>query len=171
MNVRGLKTTQKALATTVATAMLSFALISPLTQAQETTAEVRGAVFNASGAPLEGATVVVTSRATGISKTVEASANGSYSVRGLPAGVVYDVEVMSTGLQNSSTKNVSLAVGQSAVLNYSLSTIEEVVVTAEQVMFAETAIGPNAIFDLTALQDSPAVNRNINDIIQQDPRL
>ena len=171
MNVRGLKTTQKALATTVATAMLSFALISPLTQAQETTAEVRGAVFNTSGAPLEGATVVVTSRATGISKTVEASANGSYSVRGLPAGVVYDVEVMSTGLQKSSTKNVSLAVGQSAVLNYSLSTIEEVVVTAEQVMFAETAIGPNAIFDVTALQDSPAVNRNINDIIQQDPRL
>ena len=171
MNVRGLKTTQKALATTVATAMLSFALISPLTQAQETTAEVRGAVFNTSGAPLEGATVVVTSRATGISKTVEASANGSYSVRGLPAGVVYDVEVMSMGLQNSSTKNVSLAVGQSAVLNYSLSTIEEVVVTAEQVMFAETAIGPNAIFDVTALQDSPAVNRNINDIIQQDPRL
>ena len=171
MNIRGLKTTQKALATTVATAMLSFALISPLTQAQETTAEVRGAVFNTSGAPLEGATVVVTSRATGISKTVEASANGSYSVRGLPAGVVYDVEVMSMGLQNSSTKNVSLAVGQSAVLNYSLSTIEEVVVTAEQVMFAETAIGPNAIFDVTALQDSPAVNRNINDIIQQDPRL
>jgi outer membrane receptor for ferrienterochelin and colicin len=171
MDVRGFKTTQKALATTVATAMLSFALISPLTQAQETTAEVRGAVFNTSGAPLEGATVVVTSRATGIAKTVEASANGSYSVRGLPAGVIYDVEVMSTGLQNSSTKNVSLAVGQSAVLNYSLSTIEEVVVTAEQVMFAETAIGPSAIFDVTALQDSPAVNRNINDIIQQDPRL
>jgi outer membrane receptor for ferrienterochelin and colicin len=171
MNVRGFKTTQKSLATTVATAMLSLALISPLAQTQETTAEVRGAVFNTSGAPLEGATVVVTSRATGISKTVEASANGSYSVRGLPAGVVYDVEVMSTGLQKSSTKNVSLAVGQSAVLNYSLSTIEEVVVTAEQVMFAETAIGPNAIFDVAALQDSPAVNRNINDIIQQDPRL
>ena len=171
MDVRGFKTTQKALGTTVAAAMLSFALISPLTQAQETTAEVRGAVFNTSGAPLEGATVVVTSRATGIAKTVEASANGSYSVRGLPAGVIYDVEVMSTGLQNSSTKNVSLAVGQSAVLNYSLSTIEEVVVTAEQVMFAETAIGPSAIFDVTALQDSPAVNRNINDIIQQDPRL
>jgi len=171
MNVRGFKTTQKSLATTVATAMLSFALTSPLAQAQETTAEVRGAVFNTSGAPLEGATVVVTSRATGISKTVEASANGSYSVRGLPAGVVYDVEVLSTGLQKSSTKNVSLAVGQSAVLNYSLSTIEEVVVTAEQVMFAETAIGPNAIFDVAALQDSPAVNRNINDIIQQDPRL
>ncbi|MEC7492719.1 MAG: TonB-dependent receptor, partial [Pseudomonadota bacterium] len=118
-----------------------------------------------------GATVVVTSRATGISKTVEAGANGSYSVRGLPAGVAYDVEVNATGLQKSMTKNVSLAVGQSAVLNYNLSSVEEVVVTAEQVVLAETAIGPNAIFDVAALQDSPTVNRNINDIIQQDPRL
>jgi outer membrane receptor for ferrienterochelin and colicin len=171
MVVRGLKTTQKSLAATVATAMLSFALVAPVTQAQETTAEVRGVVVNTSGAPLEGATVVVTSRATGISKTVEASASGSYSVRGLPAGVAYDVEVKATGLQKSMTKNVSLAVGQSAVLNYNLSSVEEVVVTAEQVVLAETAIGPNAIFDVAALQDSPTVNRNINDIIQQDPRL
>ncbi|MEC7959489.1 MAG: TonB-dependent receptor, partial [Pseudomonadota bacterium] len=165
------KTTQKSLAATVATAMLSFALATPVAQAQETTAEVRGVVVNTSGAPLEGATVVVTSRATGISKTVEAGANGSYSVRGLPAGVAYDVEVNATGLQKSMTKNVSLAVGQSAVLNYNLSSVEEVVVTAEQVVLAETAIGPNAIFDVAALQDSPTVNRNINDIIQQDPRL
>jgi outer membrane receptor for ferrienterochelin and colicin len=171
MVVRGFKTTQKSLAATVATAMLSFALVAPVTQAQETTAEVRGVVVNTSGAPLEGATVVVTSRATGISKTVEASASGSYSVRGLPAGVAYDVEVKATGLQKSMTKNVSLAVGQSAVLNYNLSSVEEVVVTAEQVVLAETAIGPNAIFDVAALQDSPTVNRNINDIIQQDPRL
>ena len=171
MVVRGLKTTQKSLAATVATAMLSFALVTPVAQAQETTAEVRGVVVNTSGAPLEGATVVVTSRATGISKTVEAGANGSYSVRGLPAGVAYDVEVKATGLQKSMTQNVSLAVGQSAVLNYNLSSVEEVVVTGTQVVLAETAIGPNAIFDVAALQDSPTVNRNINDIIQQDPRL
>ena len=147
---------------------LSF---SPVSQAQETTAEVRGIVADGAGTPIEGATVTVTSRSTGISKTVEASATGSYSVRGLPAGVIYDVEVVATGLQKSTTSNVSLAVGQSAVLNYNLSAVDEIVVTAEQIVLAETAIGPNAIFDVTALQDSPSVNRNINDIIQQDPRL
>lgn len=171
MVVRGLKTTQKSLAATVATAMLSFALVTPVAQAQETTAEVRGVVVNTSGAPLEGATVVVTSRATGISKTVEAGANGSYSVRGLPAGVAYDVEVKATGLQKSMTQNVSLAVGQSAVLNYNLSSVEEVVVTGSQVVLAETAIGPNAIFDLASLQESPAINRDIKDVIAQDPRM
>jgi outer membrane receptor for ferrienterochelin and colicin len=171
MVVRGLKTTQKSLAATVATAMLSFALVTPVAQAQEITAEVRGVVVNTSGAPLEGATVVVTSRATGISKTVEAGANGSYSVRGLPAGVAYDVEVKATGLQKSMTQNVTLAVGQSAVLNYNLSSVEEVVVTGSQVVLAETAIGPNAIFDLASLQESPAINRDIKDVIAQDPRM
>ena len=171
MVFRGLKTTQKSLAATVATAMLSFALVTPVAQAQEITAEVRGVVVNTSGAPLEGATVVVTSRATGISKTVEAGANGSYSVRGLPAGVAYDVEVKATGLQKSMTQNVTLAVGQSAVLNYKLSSVEEVVVTGSQVALAETAIGPNAIFDLASLQESPAINRDIKDVIAQDPRM
>ena len=171
MFVRGLKTTQKSLAATVATAMLSFALVTPVAQAQEITAEVRGVVVNTSGAPLEGATVVVTSRATGFSKTVEAGANGSYSVRGLPAGVAYDVEVKATGLQKSMTQNVTLAVGQSAVLNYNLSSVEEVVVTGSQVVLAETAIGPNAIFDLASLQESPAINRDIKDVIAQDPRM
>ena len=171
MVFRGLKTTQKSLAATVATAMLSFALVTPVAQAQEITAEVRGVVVNTSGAPLEGATVVVTSRATGISKTVEAGANGSYSVRGLPAGVAYDIEVKATGLQKSMTQNVTLAVGQSAVLNYNLSSVEEVVVTGSQVVLAETAIGPNAIFDLASLQESPAINRDIKDVIAQDPRM
>ena len=171
MVVRGLKTTQKSLAATVATAMLSFALVTPVAQAQEITAEVRGVVVNTSGAPLEGATVVVTSRATGFSKTVEAGANGSYSVRGLPAGVAYDVEVKAAGLQKSMTQNVTLAVGQSAVLNYNLSSVEEVVVTGSQVVLAETAIGPNAIFDLASLQESPAINRDIKDVIAQDPRM
>ena len=49
--------------------------------------------------------------------------------------------------------------------------MEEVIVTGAQVVMADTAVGPNAIFDIATLQDSPAINRNINDIIQQDPRL
>ena len=171
MFARGLKTSRKLLAAAIAVGATSALVATPTTLAQETTAEVRGVVIDTSGAPLEGATIVVTSKATGISKTVEANANGGYSVRGLPAGVVYDVEVMADGLQKSMTKGVSLAVGQSAVLNYNLSAIEEVIVTGAQVVMAETAVGPNAIFDIATLQDSPAINRNINDIIQQDPRL
>lgn len=171
MFARGIKTSRKLLASAIAVGATSALVATPTTFAQETTAEVRGVVIDTSGAPLEGATIVVTSKATGISKTVEANSNGGYSVRGLPAGVVYDVEVRADGLQKSMTKGVSLAVGQSAVLNYNLSAMEEVIVTGTQVVMADTAVGPNAIFDIATLQDSPAINRNINDIIQQDPRL
>src|SRR6056300_696777 len=139
--------------------------------AQETSAMVRGVVTDLAGSPVNGATVVVTSSSTGISKTVTTDTNGAYSVRGLPAGVAYDVTVDANGLQKASTEGMQLAVGQSAVMNYRLSDEEEVIVVAQRAAVAETAIGPTAIFDLQSLQDSPAINRNINDIIGQDPRI
>lgn len=139
--------------------------------AQETSAMVRGVVTDLAGSPVSGATVVVTSSNTGISKTATTDANGAYSVRGLPAGVAYDVTVDANGLQKARTEGMQLAVGQSAVMNYRLSDEEEVIVVAQRAAVAETAIGPTAIFDLQSLQDSPAINRNINDIIGQDPRI
>ena len=99
MFARGIKTSRKLLASAIAVGATSALVATPTTLAQETTAEVRGVVIDTSGAPLEGATIVA-SKATGVSKTVEANANGGYSVRGLPAGVVYDVEVRADGLKN-----------------------------------------------------------------------
>ena len=81
MFARGIKTSRKLLASAIAVGATSALVATPATLAQETTAEVRGVVIDTSGAPLEGATIVVTSKATGISKTVEANANGGYSVR------------------------------------------------------------------------------------------
>ena len=73
----------RAIATTVVGAMIS----APIVYAQETSAIVRGAVSTSSGEPLAGATVMVTSNTTGVTKTVTTDAGGFYSVRGLPAGV------------------------------------------------------------------------------------
>ena len=72
--------------------------------AQETSAMVRGVVTDLSGNAVDGATVVVTSSTTGISKTVTTDSNGAYSVRGLPAGVAYDVTVDANGLQKARSK-------------------------------------------------------------------
>ena len=78
--------------------------------AQETSAMVRGVVTDLAGSPVSGATVVVTSSNTGISKTVTTDTNGAYSVRGLPAGVAYDVTVDANGLQKARTEGMQLAV-------------------------------------------------------------
>ena len=157
--------TGRALMRAVAGATLvGLATTVPGGYAQETSATVRGAVSISTGEALAGATVIVTSKATGVSKTVTTDGGGYYSVRGLPAGVSYDIVVDANGWQKASTAGLSLAVGQSEVINYRLDAEEEVIVMGTRVA-VDTAVGPNAVFDLAALQDSPSDNRNINDMI------
>ncbi|MEL6868419.1 MAG: TonB-dependent receptor [Pseudomonadota bacterium] len=148
------------------TAMLSSVPV----QAQETTGSVRGVVTNAASDPVDGATVTIRSLATGLTRSTTTDDNGLYFVRQLPAGVSYEVTV-SSEQGNASTESLALAVGQQAQLNYRLSAMEEVVVLGSAPVVAETAIGPTAVFDLDTIQSSPAINRNINDIIGQDPRI
>ena len=152
------------------TAIAGAMTLAPSVYAQETSAIVRGAVSTSSGEPLAGATVMVTSNTTGVTKTVTTDAGGFYSVRGLPAGVAYDIAVDANGWQKASTASLLLAVGQSEVMNYRLDAEEEVIVVGTRVAM-DTAVGPSAVFNLASLQDSPSVNRNITDVIQQDPRL
>ncbi|GIR83227.1 MAG: hypothetical protein CM15mP84_09750 [Cellvibrionales bacterium] len=150
--------------------LVGLATAVPGVYAQETSATVRGAVSTSSGEALAGATVIVTSNATGVSKTVTTDEGGYYSVRGLPAGVSYDIVVDANGWQKASTAGLSLAVGQSEVIRLPPGRRRRSDCDGYPGR-SDTAVGPNAVFDLAALQDSPSVNRNINDIIQQDPRL
>ena len=87
--------------------------------AQETSAMVRGVVTDLAGSPVSGATVVVTSSSTGISKTVTTDTNGAYSVRGLPAGVAYDVTVDCQ--RSSKGQHRRHAVGGGSISGYELS--------------------------------------------------
>ncbi len=161
---------RKALVRAIAGASVvgSFGLTAPV-YAQETTAAVRG-VVTSGGQPIAGATVTATSLATGVTRSATTDATGNYFIRQLPAGVDYSIRVTSPE-GSASTERVNLAVGQQAQMNYALSAIEEVVVMGTAVAVADTAIGPTAVFDISDLQDSPAINRNINDVIQQDPRI
>ena len=86
--------------------LVGLATAAPGIYAQETSATVRGAVSTGSGEALSGATVIVTSNATGVSKTVTTDAGGFYSVRGLPAGVSYDIVVDANGWQKASTASL-----------------------------------------------------------------
>ncbi|MEQ8263801.1 TonB-dependent receptor [Pseudohaliea sp.] len=161
---------RKALVRAIAGASVvgSFGLTAPV-YAQETTAAVRG-VVTSGGQPVAGATVTARSLATGLSRSATTDAAGNYFIRQLPAGVDYSVRVTSPQ-GSASTERLNLAVGQQAQMDYALSAIEEVVVMGSAVEVADTAIGPTAVFSISDLQDSPAINRNINDVIGQDPRI
>ncbi|MEL7312627.1 MAG: TonB-dependent receptor [Pseudomonadota bacterium] len=161
---------RKVAASLLACFSLAAVLASAPAVAQETTGSVRGVITGPNGEPVSGATVTVTSLSTGLTRTVSTDANGLYFVRQLPAGVSYNV-IVTSDKGNAVTESLPLTVGQQAQLNYALNPIEELVVLGTITEVAETAIGPTAVFDLEALQNSPAINRNINDIIGQDPRV
>src|SRR5689334_5817748 len=64
----------------------------------QVTASVTGTVRDSSGAVMPGATVTVKNLESGLTRTVETGASGSYSVPSLPIGR-YEVDVEKTGFK------------------------------------------------------------------------
>jgi outer membrane receptor protein involved in Fe transport len=101
----------------LACALASCLLIAaPTVFAQSTAATVRGQVTGASG-PAASADIVATNIATGLIRRVRSSANGSYTLAGLPPGT-YRLDVSGAGA--STSKTVVLQIGQTATLNLPL---------------------------------------------------
>jgi hypothetical protein len=149
-------------------------LLAPsLALAQETSSAIRVSIFGPDANPIPGVGVSVTDTRTGVARTGQSNESGLVLVRGLPVGGPYTVETASDTYTNQLVSDINLALGDTytVVLQLSGTAIEEVIVTGSLLNVAEVAVGPSAIFDLQTLQDSPSVNRNITDIIQQDPRI
>ena len=90
-----------------------LAMAAPHALAQSTSAILRGHV-TAGAAPAAAARVTATNLATGLIRSVETSSTGDYTLAGLPPGT-YRIDVAGGGASGS--RNVTLAVGQSATLD------------------------------------------------------
>jgi hypothetical protein len=154
-------------------AALLVLMIPAALYAQETTSAIRVSILGPNADPLPNVEVSITDTRTGSVRTGQSNESGLVFVRGLPVGGPYSVETASSSYANQRVSDINLALGDtySLVLQLSGSVMEEVMVTGSQLNVAEVAVGPSAIFDLSTLQDSPSINRNLNDIIQQDPRI
>ena len=106
------------LACALASCML---LAAPQVLAQSTSATIRGQV-SADSTPASGATVKATNLATGLTRSVQSSGSGSYSLGGLPPGT-YRLDVTANGQTN--TQNITLQVGQTATLNLGVGGVAE----------------------------------------------
>src|SRR3546814_9719698 len=106
------------LACALASCML---LAAPQVLAQSTAATIRGQV-SADSAPAGGATVTATNLATGLTRSVQSSASGSYNLAGLPPGT-YRIDVTADGQTHS--QNLTLAVGQTVTLNMGVGGVAE----------------------------------------------
>lgn len=154
-------------------ATLALLALSVAGYAQETTSGVRGTISGPDGTPAEGATVTIVDQRTGSSRSTVTSNNGQFTVSGLRVGGPYSISIQSSEYAPQSVTDVYLGLGDTFTFDLSLgeAAVEEIVVTASALRTAQVALGPSATFTLADLEDAPAINRNINDVIAIDPRI
>ena len=109
--------------------------------AQSTGATIRGQVM-ADSTPATGAQVVVINTTTGLRRSVQAGADGKYSIAGLPPGT-YRIEVQSGG--QTSSRELTVQVGQTATLDLGVGGVAETATagdatTMETVQVVGTAV-------------------------------
>ena len=142
--------------------------------AQETTGGIRGQVTDEAGMGVANATVVVTHTPSGTRSTTMTDASGAYNARGLRVGGPYTVDVTAAGSEPTSAQVAAIGIGDPSTVDVVMfsgaTTVEEILVTA-QAGAASTAIGPSSVFTAQDLQNAPAINRDLRDVIAIDPRV
>ncbi|MGY1409120.1 MULTISPECIES: TonB-dependent receptor [unclassified Luteimonas] len=102
-------------------AALAGLLLSAPAFAQSTAATIRGEVM-VDSTPAAQAQVTATNLATGLTRSVQTGAKGSYNLVGLPPGT-YRIDVNANG--QASSQNVTVAVGQTATLDLGVGGVAE----------------------------------------------
>jgi outer membrane receptor for ferrienterochelin and colicin len=149
--------------------------MSTAAMAQETSSGITGSVMGPQGNPAAGTVVTITHVPSGSTKTVVVNSAGQFTAKGLRVGGPYNISVDSDKFQDTTVSELYLTLGESYVLNVPLQdeqAIESITVTASSMstsVFGST--GPSANFNLADIENAPAINRDINDIIRADPRI
>jgi len=138
---------------------LGFAWVSALAQAP--TGTILGAVRDASGAIVPGATVTITNRATNFSRTLITNAEGLYSAPALPPGE-YEVRVEMTGFRTV-VRPATVAAGSNTTVDAAMQLGEaKEVVTIEaataQINYESQAV--EGVIPRSSIQDLPLNGRS-----------
>ena len=158
----------------IALTAIFFALATQVL-AQGTTTRITGAVSDASGAPVSGATVTIKREGTGVSLKAQTGDNGSFVFDLIQAGT-YEVTVERAGFKKFVSKGNSALVNQPATINVALeigdvSATVTVIGTAEQVQ-TSTSGNIGSTIEQRTLESLPIVGargRNPLDLLNFQP--
>jgi hypothetical protein len=150
--------------------MVLFAIcvlaVSSLGQASYTS-QVRGVVTDQTGAVVQNATVTIINDATSIAATAKTNDSGLFILTGLrPAA--YTIKAEAQGFQTAEKKNVVLAVGQQATLNFTLqpagTSLTVTVTEAAPLLDTESAtLGTSVTHEY--VRDIPLINRSLYGLV------
>ena len=142
--------------------------------ANETTSAIKGQVMGPNGNPAAGTKITILHVPSGSVKTTEVNDAGYFTAKGLRVGGPYKVIVDSDVYADQEFNNIILNIGNDYPVNVSLesqSSMEQIVVSGAPISAMSGGTGPASTFTLTDLENTPAINRDLKDIIRIDPRI
>lgn len=152
-----------------------FALLLGLTAAvarsQIVGASVSGIVQDATGAAIPGATVTIRHVETGMTRTVTSDAAGRYAAPSAPVGD-YSVTASRDGFTAQTLTGIRLVIGQSAVVNLSLSVgqvRQEVTVAATPPTIELSTQQTSGLVDEKQVKELPLNGRSYDELITLNP--
>src|SRR5579872_509072 len=98
-----------------------LAAVSALTAQTPDTATINGHAVDPSHAAIPGVQVTVRNTMTGLQRSAQTDASGSFSLSGLPAGGKYTVTATRQGFADAELNNVELAGGTTATITLQLN--------------------------------------------------
>ena len=153
--------------------LAAIALVSATAvHAQETTGAIRGRITNEAGAPVGGATVVMTHQPTGTQATTVADANGFYSARGLRVGGPYTIAV-NAGEGSGMVELGAIGVGDPTnanvmIFSQAASSVEDIVVSGQR-FTNDFGAGSATNYGESTIQSLPSISRDLKDVARLDP--
>src|SRR5713226_2878107 len=133
---------------------------------------ILGTVTDATGGAVPGATVTVRNANTGLLRTTETQADGSYRVPELPIGT-YDVSVEKTGFQSSVTSGVKVDVAAERRVDAGLKpgeVKEQITVSGEELVEIETTNNTlGGTLTQESVKDLPINGRDYTKLIFLNP--
>ena len=143
--------------------------------AQETSSAMSGRITTPTGTPAAGTSVTVIHVPSGTTREVTVGENGTFNLRGLRVGGPYQIVVDSDTYQDTTIDDIYINLGDPYGLDLTLeeSSDIEVISVSGSAMSAQYfgSTGPQTVFGLDDLENAPAINRSITDIVRADPRV
>lgn len=142
-------------------ACAAVAVLAASASAQQTTGNIIGRVLDDQGAAIPGATITVTSAATGFTRTDVSDAEGMYRLRALPVGQ-FDLTVELAGFASVDRKGVVVNVGQTITLDFSMKVAalaETVVVTGQTPLIEASVSSVGGVVDIGRIESIPLNGR------------
>lgn len=137
--------------------------------AQKITGDISGTVTDASGAVLANVTVTAQNKGTGVSRTAETSASGSYRIPELPPGD-YKVTASAGGFKTS-TRDASVSVGAVTPSDFALQIGQrnEIVEVQGAAPLVELSANNNNYVDSAKIESVPLNGRDFNSLLAITP--